>query len=93
MVILCRALDKRGDDILDILFLTEFLCCGYSLESSRSDDSNEYQQHKFWSGINENFKSEIYITHSVWSSDYVFAMFQNNMNTVYQRLLCFWLIW
>ena len=36
----------------------QILCCGYSLESTRGDDSNEYPQHKIWKMLN-GFKVQL----------------------------------
>ena len=37
------------------LFLHKKICCGYSLESPRRGDSNEYQQHMFLLRSDENY--------------------------------------
>ena len=31
-----------------LLFLNEYICCGYSLEAPHSGAFNEYPQHMFW---------------------------------------------
>ena len=41
------------------LFLHKNLCCGYSLESPRRGDSNEYPQHMFLWRTDENYPSII----------------------------------
>ena len=44
----------------------QILCCGYSLESSQSDDSNEYPQHRIRKRSNE---SKIPSLPTIWTSD------------------------
>ena len=36
----------------NLIFKNQTLCCGYSLESSLRDDSNEYKQHRVWKRVN-----------------------------------------
>ena len=45
-VLQTRVPDRGSDGILNLLVLFQTLCCGYSLESSLRDDSNEYPQHR-----------------------------------------------
>ena len=42
----------RNVNIQNIEKVNQTLCCGFSLESSRRDDSNEYLQHRDWKRSN-----------------------------------------
>ena len=49
-----------GDNLGKILlFLHKNICCGYSLESPRQGDSNEYPQHMFSWRADEHYPSVI----------------------------------
>ena len=79
--------DKRGINKIFFLFLHENIGCGYSLEVSRRDTSNEYPQHMFLWRNKKNYqnilvKKRTYLVlwHTV--SDYIASLAALNTDVV-----------
>ena len=71
--------------LITFLFLLKNICCGYSLEASRWDASNEYPQHMF----SRRKKKNIFLRpRLVWSSARVQSFFKQTVETQIRLPAC-----